>query len=76
MEPLIAPVLDFMCPSSWVSNPEWISRLHSFLLACCDPTGVTPAFSTNMGVHCINMYTAWLTRLLSHASGFEPPTQW
>ena len=37
MEPLIAPVLDFVCPSSWVSNPEWISRLHSFLLACCDP---------------------------------------
>ena len=32
MEPLIAPVLDFVCPSSWVSNPEWISCLHSFLL--------------------------------------------
>ena len=39
MESLIAPVLDFVCPSSWVSNPEWISRLHSFLLACCDPEG-------------------------------------
>ena len=39
VEPLIAPVLDFMCPSSWVSNPEWISCLHSFLLACCDPEG-------------------------------------
>ena len=33
VEPLIAPVLDFVYPSSWVSNPEWISRLHSFLLA-------------------------------------------
>ena len=32
MESLIAPVLDFMCPSSWVSNPEWISRLHSILV--------------------------------------------
>ena len=31
VEPLIAPVLDFVCPSSWVSNPGWISRLHSFL---------------------------------------------
>ena len=39
VEPLIAPVLDFVCPSSWVSKPEWISRLHSFLLACCDPEG-------------------------------------
>ena len=39
VEPLIAPVLDFMCPSSWVSNPEWISRLHSFLPVCCDPKG-------------------------------------
>ena len=36
MEPLIAPVLDFVCPSSWDSNPEWISCLHSFLLACKD----------------------------------------
>ena len=39
VEPLIAPVLDFVCPSSWVSNPEWIACLHSFLLACCDPEG-------------------------------------
>ena len=38
--------------------------------------GVTPAFSTNRGVHCISVYTAWLARLLSHALGFEPPTQW
>ena len=37
VEPLIAPVLDFVCPSSQVSKPEWISRLHSFLLACGDP---------------------------------------
>ena len=39
-------------------------------------SGATPAFSTNSGVHCISMYTAWLARLLSYASGFEPPTQW
>ena len=39
VEPLIAPVLDFVCPSLWVSNPEWISCLHSFLLACCHPEG-------------------------------------
>ena len=39
VEPLIAPVLDFVCPSSWVSKPEWISCLHSFLLVCCDPEG-------------------------------------
>ena len=26
-------------------------------------SGVTPAFSTNMGVHCISVYTAWLARL-------------
>ena len=37
MEPLIAPVLDFVCPPHGFENPEWISRLHSFLLACCDP---------------------------------------
>ena len=39
-------------------------------------SGVTPAFSTSMGVHCISMYMAWLARLLSHALGFEPPMQW
>ena len=36
----------------------------------------TPAFSTNRGVHCISLYMAWLARLLSHAPGFEPSTQW
>ena len=74
MEPLITPVLDFVCSSSWVSNPEWISHLHSFLLAYCDPEGhnwCDTAFSTNRGVHCISVYTAWLARLLSHALGFE-----
>ena len=35
-------------------------------------SGATPAFSTNRGVHCISVYTAWLARLLSHALGFEP----
>ena len=33
-------------------------------------TGVTPAISTNRGVHCINMYMAWLARLLSHDCAF------
>ena len=28
-------------------------------------TGATPTFSTNRGVHCISVYTAWLARLLS-----------
>ena len=51
-----------------------LSCLHAMILKVT--TGVTPAFSTNSGVHCINMYTAWLTRLLSHASEFEPPRQW
>ena len=78
VEPLIAPVLDFVCPSSWVSNPEWIFRLHSFLLAVIPKvtSGETPAFSTKRGVHCISLYTAWLAGLLSHTLGFEPPTQW
>ena len=70
VEPLIAPVLDFVCPSSWVSN---LSCLRGVILKVT--TGVTPAFSTNKGVHCISMYTAWLAWLLSHALGFEPPTQ-
>ena len=39
-------------------------------------SGATPAFSTNSGVHCISVYTAWLARLLSHVLGFEPPMQW
>ena len=28
-----------VCPSSWVSNSEWNSRLHSFLFAYSDPEG-------------------------------------
>ena len=40
-------------------------------------SGVTPAFSTNSGVHYISVYTAWLANwLFSHASEFEPPMQW
>ena len=69
--PLIAPVLDFVCPSSQVSNLEWISRLHSFLLAYGDPIGYVwcdTLFSTNRGVHCIKVYTAWQ---LNH---FDPHT--
>ena len=37
MEPLIAPVLDFVCPSSRVLNPEWISP--ALFLVCGDPEG-------------------------------------
>ena len=51
-----------------------LSCLHAVILKVT--TGATPAFSTNRGVHCISMYMAWLARLLSHALGFEPPTQW
>ena len=51
-----------------------LSCLHAVILKVT--TGVTPAFSTNRSVHCISVYTAWLARLLSHALGFEPPTQW
>ena len=71
MEPLIAPVLDLVCPSSWVSNPEWISRLHSFLLAEIPKVtfGATPAFSTNRAVHCV-----WLAGLRPHALGFPFPS--
>ena len=64
-------LLDFMCPSSWISNPEWISCLHSFLLCAVMPkvtSSATPAFSTNRGVHCISMYTAW------QPSPFDPHT--
>ena len=39
-------------------------------------SGATHAFSTNIGVHCISMYTAWLAQLLSHTSVFEPPMLW
>ena len=39
LEPLIAPVLNFVCPSSQVSNSEWISHLHTFMLWCGDPEG-------------------------------------
>ena len=57
VEPLIAPVLDFVCPSSWVSNPERISCLHSFLLACCDPEG---CYLFHCSLNCIGSYF-WLS---------------
>ena len=79
MEPLIAPVLDFVCPlhgfqiqSGYLACT--LSCLRAVILKVT--TGATPAFSTNRGVHCISVYTAWLARLLSHALGFEPSTQW
>ena len=34
-----------------------LSCLHAVILKVM--SGVTPAFSTNRGVHCISMYTAW-----------------
>ena len=64
-------VLDLVCPSSWVSNPEWISCLHTFLLVCSDSkvtSSVALAFSTNRGIHCMSVYVAWQ---LSH---FDPRT--
>ena len=45
-----------------------LSCLHAVILKVT--SGATPAFSTNRGVHCISVYTAWLARLLSHSSGF------
>ena len=52
-------------------------RLRASSPVCNGFLRFTPAFSTNSGVHCISVYTAWLARwLFSHALGFEPPTQW
>ena len=48
VEPLIAPVLDFVCPSSRVSSLEWISCLHYFLL-------VYVVILTSRGVHCFSV---------------------
>ena len=74
------PCLDFWWRLPWVSKPGRFPCLHAsspvhngFLRFT---SGATPAFSTNRGVHCISMYTAWLARLLSHVLGFEPPMQW
>ena len=53
MEPPIAPVLDFVCPSSWVSNPECLCGVILKVVS-----GATPAFSTNKGVHCVSVYAA------------------
>ena len=76
MEPLIAPLCvlphGFQIQSGYLACT--LSCLHAVILKVT--TGATPAFSTNRGVHCISMYMAWLARLLSHALGFEPPTQW
>ena len=58
--PLIAPILDFVCP------PSYGFQSHSGSLICmltCLRTinlrvtsGATSAFSTNMGVHCNNVF--------------------
>ena len=66
-------------PHGFQIQSGYLTCTHSCLCAVIlkVTTSVTPAFrSTNRGVHCISMYTAWLARLLSHASGFEPPMQW
>ena len=63
MEPLIAPVLDFTCvlPHGFQIQSGYLactlSCLHAVILKVT--SGVTPAFSTNRGVHCISMYMAW-----------------
>ena len=61
-------------PHGFQSQSGYLARTLSCLCAVIlkVTTGATPAFSTNRGVHCISVYTAWLARLLSHASGFEP----
>ena len=59
--PLIAHILDFVWPSSRVSKP---GGSHTYMHTCLHPVnlwvtcGVTPAFSTNSGVHCISVYIA------------------
>ena len=61
--PLIAPILDFMWPSPWVSKPRWFCHLHMYLLACSEPKGhvwCCTCLSINRGVHCISMFTAGL----------------
>ena len=71
VEPLIAPVLDFVCPSSWFQIQSGsltctLSCLCAVILKVM--SGVTPAFSTNRGVHCISVYAAW------QPSHFDPHT--
>ena len=65
-------------PHGFQIQSEYIACTLSCLCAVIlkVTTGVTPVFSTNRGVHCISVYMAWLARLLSHALGFEPSTQW
>ena len=37
VEPLIAPILDFVWPSPWLSKPELFSHLHFYLHAHGEP---------------------------------------
>ena len=70
-------------PSSWVSDPEWIFHLLSFLLACSYTKALFLAcmqwsqrshlvwhlpFPPIIGVHCISVYTTWQPSL------FDPLT--
>ena len=59
--PLIAPILDFLWPSPWVSKPGWFFYLHSYLLAHGEPKGhiwCCICLFHQLGVHCISVYTA------------------
>ena len=56
---LIAPVLDFVWPSPWVSKQGGslactLTCLHAVNLRAT--SGTTTALSTNRGVHCISVY--------------------
>ena len=84
LEPLIAPMLDFVRPSPWVSKPGLFSYLHSCLHAVNlrFTSGATPAFLTIRSVNCTSVYTAGL--LSGHPScqqqragsgDFGPPRQ-
>ena len=75
------PVLDFWWHLPWVSKPGWIPSLACFLTCAqqipqihlwCD-TCLFHQYGCTLYKHVYGMAVA---RLLSHASGFEPPMQW
>ena len=57
-EPLIAPVLDFVCPWFQMGFKSRVDLLPALFLACMQAvitkgsSDVTPAFFTNRGVQC------------------------
>ena len=73
--PLIAPILDIVWLSPWVSKPGWFSCLHTCLhtVNLWVMSGATPAFSTNRSVHCkACIYQACLPDIPHASSGGQP----